>query len=268
MSLKKRFAPVVPLNIAEQLLDRNLLGGYHLLLAHDILAHQSRYEVLAKNIRARYSDSLIIMDNSLIELGHALQATDLMSAASIVNADYIIVPDALSNSQLTIDMAAEFLDTYSALAFKNQRPLMGVVQGHDMWSCTSTFLAMRELGIKAFAVPRVIVEHMGSRQPLLEWLQGYDYPIHLLGFSDNIEDDLKSCRYCNVMGIDSAVPIRAGLGKQLLDVQDTKASYGTRGDYWNWRGAIPTPQWVCVEYNLRYVNNYIQPIDGEYNGMR
>jgi hypothetical protein len=105
-----RFAPVVPLAVAQALKNANLLGTYHLLLAHDTLAHPEAYREMYGAHALPVSDDpkCVIMDNSVVELGEAMPFEQVQAAADIVDADFIVAADAFLEAEITIRRAELF----------------------------------------------------------------------------------------------------------------------------------------------------------------
>lgn len=264
-----RFAPVVPLQLArflKQSAKGDFLGGYHLLLAHDILDHPKEYVEVYGDVREKYPDAVIIIDNSIIELGKALGMAELVKASQILWPDCIVIPDVMGKGEETRQGAAEFIKTYYRYGVDNQLRLpglLGVIQGEDVADQMKTFrLYDQYSNVTHLSVPRVITAQMGSRMPLVARLYANaSTPVHLLGFSDDILDDIACARMPNVIGIDSAVPVRAGLQGQLIDLNSRggfKQNFGPRGNFWE--RAAPDGGAVhawCVLENLSEVRRWI-----------
>ena len=234
-----RFAPVVPLPIARWLQgeskEADLLGGYHLLLAHDVLQYPSEYKEVYGEVRIRYPNAWIILDNSVVELGSAIPIKELVEACRIVEPDCLVIPDVMGDAEGTERLAEEFVKRYREMFPDNKNDaLMGVAQGRFASEVRNCMYFLSSLGIKHLGIPRVVTQYLGSRiETTLHALNGYAFDsIHLLGFSDNVLVDVCSCRIPGVAGIDSAVPIRAGLKGMHLSM-DSDRDYGKRGDYWS-----------------------------------
>lgn len=230
-----QFAPVVPIPLAKHLAEQEELGDYHLLLAHDVLARPDEYKLVYGGIRE--GGGTIIMDNSLIELGRPMDIAEMLAVFKTLRPDWIVLPDHLGDYKKTLGATCKALFDWRQLTpiQRLDTELMGVVQGstfEECVSCAQWMLTQPE--ITAICVPRVLVELLGSRMPVLTWLlqQRPEMPIHLLGFSDNILDDIVSASMYNVMGIDSAVPIRLGLQNKPL-LLDKFVDAGKRGDFWD-----------------------------------
>lgn len=232
------FAPVVPLGLAKWLKEKKALGNYHLLLAHDVIEHPKEYAEVYGDI-GRDRDSCIIMDNSLIELGYAIDTSMLIDACHIVGARYAVMPDKLKEADQTYDMSEKgFKELFKKAP--EIKPVF-VVQGANIMQCLELsvrFLKLADIhGINyMLSVPRVLGDTLGSRKELIAsiWKQGV--PMHLLGFSNNLLDDVACSRMPGVVGIDSASPIRVALQRKSPLTLDWPIDPGPRGDYWttNW----------------------------------
>jgi hypothetical protein len=152
-------------------------------------------------------------------------------------------------------------------------PLMGVIQGEDVGDCIQTYYYYRDYtDIEYIAIPRIIAQRQGSRMPVLQALAGmsklHTYgdvrrrQIHLLGFSDDLLDDVSCARMPCVMGIDSAVPIRAALLKRslvpFLSVGPADIC-GPRGAFWT--EPVPEDLYIrtVLERNIVDIRRWISP---------
>lgn len=256
-----RFAPVVPLQIARVLQNQEVndyLGAYHLVLAHDIIDKPKEYQEVYGEVRTRNGDnSFIILDNSIIELGKAMEIKDLLRATEILRPDCIVIPDVMGEGTATRESAVKFVRQYVQAAYElgdsaNPPSLMGVLQGDDVNDVMETLAMFYALPfIDYIGIPRVLTKMHGSRMPTLMAMQrspalagGFDGAsdlgyrsfkgFHLLGFSDDILDDVSCARVPWIGGIDSAVPIRAGSKHIEMSLDDPTWSdrTGPRGDFW------------------------------------
>lgn len=226
----RHFAPVVPLSIAQFLKGHDALGGYHLLLAHDVLANPDAY-------RATYAGATdIIMDNSLIELGYPMRVRDVIEAARVVNAQKVVLPDVLGSLEETLTLVQQAYEDFYMLPLDVTAGLkmVAVVQGESREECSRCLHEYSKLGVE-ISIPRVLVSILGSRMDVIREAYSMGFRnMHLLGFSDNLIDDVSSVRMPGVKGIDSAVPIRAGVKGlyMALDDMDFSKNLGPRGSYW------------------------------------
>lgn len=243
-----KFAPVCPIHIYEHLAEcgPEYLGDYFLLLAHDVLANQKRYEAFFKG-----KNYTIIMDNSVIELGDACDARTLLEAAQTVDATCVAIPDVLQQGEATFQRAGAFLDEWVGMKKEREFGLMYIPQGKD----TYDFLQCIDAGLHEFGhmfdwigVARNTTGRIfPSRKQVMSlcWALAMKYSLvrkrqiqkfHLLGFSEDMQDDVDTCFEWarSVLGIDSAVPLRLGSqGKEIKDRAINFVDPGPRGDWWD-----------------------------------
>lgn len=231
------FAPVCPSRILKQLDPRNS-GTYHLLLAHDV-AKDRGYKEFFDTLYA----PTVIMDNSVIELGNAVDLNVIKEACHNVLPTTIVLPDVLLDAQATVDSCkaaltewrSAFQDVLSKpIEFSSQgRGFMIVPQGETLeeWAwCAEQF--KDDADINFWGIPRNLVGKIGTRKDAIEIAHALNPSrvIHLLGFSDDIIDDVLCARNRLVAGIDSAVPLRiASEGREMSMTLTT----GPRGDWWD-----------------------------------
>lgn len=231
-----RFAPVAPLALAELLRDHQQLGSYHLLLAHDVLLSESNSSMYAllydQGLRTRI-DRVVIMDNSVVELGVAMGAEPVMRAAEIANADFIVAADLFLDAEETKRRATAFADEAYG---QTESGIMGVVQGRTIQEvCQMVDFYADDDRFEAIAVPRCLTAQLGSRMAPLQYInnrhKGRFELVHMLGFSDNLMDDFTCARLDHVDGIDSAAPLHGAMKGIALALPNT--DFGARGMYWH-----------------------------------
>ena len=244
--MSARYSPIAPLPLLEQLHDRQLLGSYLLLLAHDVLEHPRGYIDLVDSIVDE--DRFIIMDNGVIERGNALTAIEVIEAANLVDASCIMTPDVVGNFVATQKLVIE-----QASALRNSGfPLMKVPQGQtlpELIQCADwlrDYLETPNSDPDYWGVPRWITNELGTRASMVHYIgmRAEKPKIHLLGMSENLDDDLFCARMENTMGIDSANPlVMSYTGIVLPDYKHVK-----RGCYWDlielWPQAIDNVKWM------------------------
>lgn len=249
-----QFAPVCPPAILMDMKRRGLLGSYHLLLAHDVAANPEEYETI---FRPR-GNFYIIMDNSLIELGHPCDDGTMQKAWNILDPDVAVLPDKLCDIDFTIRESFNAGSRWWRLGIDR---FLGVVQGTteaELLSCADQFVSIPF--VKALSIPRVVTDKvLGSRTEITQKIheRSPHLSIHLLGFSDNIEDDIKTAKLPFVQGIDSAVPVRAGLLGIEMDRVPAKVlnNLPPRGDFWE---SAKTLNPGAIN-NLNYIRHMIAP---------
>ncbi len=224
------FAPVAPPELLLLMKKEDMLGKYHLLLAHDVVARPELYKEVFDDVEKR----TIIMDNSLIELGSPVSVSTMAAAVEIVLTEYVVLPDHLGQSRKTIEAVKQAADDWVDAGLDN---FMVVIQGSDlrecMW-CIEEYIHMIDLGLPmgAWSVPKIIGDTLGSRREICSELSQFGKPIHLLGFTNDLEDDSHCAHMPFVQGIDSAVPLRLGVQNIRWHASMSPEQQGGRGNYW------------------------------------
>lgn len=214
------FSPVAPIKVLEELwhYDPVAFGNYHLLLAHHTVEHPTRFHNLFLEADDWFSTRglpfTVIMDNSLVECGGAVDIKMVMEAAMIINSSIrgkviAVLPDAMGNGEETRRLIDAEFDSWKWNAEANQLDLMMVLQGANNPDFIASLEYAKTLDCEWVGVPRVLVKTLGSRKgPTALACRVLKQKVHLLGFSDDQNDDYLCSRYGGVSGIDSAVPIR------------------------------------------------------------
>lgn len=234
-----RFAPVAPIHILEELNARPGADNYHLPLAHDVLRFPKEYEALFQRSISDDYRRTVILDNSVIELGLSVDVGIIKEAAEIVKANVIVLPDVLLDTDKTIRDCLAALEEWDRIFTDSslmKYTFMIVPQGTDRGSwarCAEAFANDTRIGW--WGIPRNYnIKGLGSRRDAVEIVRAINSNrrIHLLGFSDDIVDDILAARAPGVTGIDSAVPIRAAsLGLPFSMGLD--AVLPPRGEWWD-----------------------------------
>jgi hypothetical protein len=262
-----KFAPVAPIQILEGMKDAGCLGDYHLLLAHHVLEEPDRFIDLFQD----ETMNTIFMDNSIVELGDAASDDKVLEACQIIAAArpktfggtqerhwiYPVLTDVMGDGPATIEAS-----TASYAWWRENAPEflpMVVLQGNDWETFTRTvdyFLSGPEFKDLAYVgIPRVLVEHLGTRQLAIQYVDAIapDINVHLLGFSDDVVDDIICSNMAAVQGIDSAVPVRysysggTGLYTPTSDIPARPADWFDKGEYTKdiWDNLAAIRRWVA-----------------------
>jgi hypothetical protein len=178
------------------------LGNYQLLIAPIVLRDPKGFKAFFQE----HDDHFVIVDNGVIELGRSLKVEDLYHAARLVDAQLVVMPDTIDDAPATIRQTAAALAEFRVL--DKATDTMGVVQGTTFEECMECARDLVDLGVDWLSPPRGLTKNLGTRVPLVQALASeFGLPMHVLGFSDNIEDDLKAAvAHRSVRGIDAATP--------------------------------------------------------------
>lgn len=264
------FAPVAPLPLLQSLweAEQSAVGNYHLLLAHDVMKSsdsEREYARFFNEVRKVYEGDLtIIMDNSLVELGSAVDMKMAIDAALALSADCVVAPDVMGDGKATIEAFNTFTTTAAWQRCKDaDLGIMAVPQGPDLQTyvrCLEVYADYPE--VSWVGIPRIASrpDHLGGRRDLCAIAHAINpsWDMHLLGFSDDVIDDILSvrCSQYPARGIDSAVPVRAGIAG--LKFRASRSNYGPRGSYWE-----------TTEHNQQTIDNIvdIRCLVGEWEDM-
>ncbi len=172
----------------------------HMFLTH-LVEKYPFYAKFAKEVKG-YK----ILDNSLIELGGAVDLKRVLEAAALIEADEIILPDVFQNGPATIDAVNTALSELNDLYPNRSWPykLMAVAQGKDekeWFKCYQTLLNNPDIDV--IGVPKILAKtHPDGRAHFVNnYCMLKQKPHHLLGLwysiveFNNYEDieDIRSC---------------------------------------------------------------------------
>lgn len=270
------FAPVCPIHILESLIDIDQAGNYHLPLAHDVIHNEIRYERAFKVIREQYGHylSTVILDNSVIELGSAVNIEVIAAAAKTVKANVIVLPDVLLDASATITQCRKALDPWSKKLDhelgEGNYTFMYVPQGttpNEFAACAEALAEDERIGW--WGIPRNYnIKGLGSRRDAVDIVHMLNPKrnIHLLGFSDNILDDILSARHPAVTGMDSAVPLRAASHGVSMSF-DMDKELPPRGDWWEDPKTVFDVEMVKnLKWIRRHIGDHQRKIERQYIG--
>lgn len=124
-----------------------------------------------------------ILDNSLIELGGAVELPRVLSAAQEINAQEIILPDKFLDCQGTLEAVRESIQQLKNLGELGKYKLMAVAHGSTVeeWvHCFKELEAIKEIDV--IGIPKVTAKLQPGGRPALEsiWRNSHKQ-IHLLG---------------------------------------------------------------------------------------
>lgn len=235
--MTKHFAPVAPLSVHRQLERRGALGPYNLLIASEILKDMEGYGHFWTRVLREEGFELFV-DNGVIELGYALPIVHLADAVAQVVATTIILPDTIDDMRMTVKQVHNAADQWRASGVAGVK-MLGVVQGTTVAECVDCATAHAKAGVDMLAIPRGLTKNLGSRSLVAQIIseEHPNKPLHLLGFSENIEDDIFTAATTpTVLGIDAATPVWLGMAARrgLFTARPPKsADFGPR-PAWFW----------------------------------
>lgn len=212
-----RAAIITPIPLLEKYAVRS---NFHLVLAHLVLSSREYTEFY--RWRSREGDYLLL-DNGVAETGVPRPIEEIVHAAKLVEADEIILPDALFDMDRTLLNAGEavmWLDCRGITAYR----VMAVPQGRtlpDWLRCYQELLSLgsvESIGVSKFVADIVPAREgrPGGREAVVDVLDllGLVDPnreYHLLGVrSDPLEVLRCSQRYRWLRSVDSCIAVMSG----------------------------------------------------------
>lgn len=249
-----KYSPIAPIGLLQQLHDDRLLDNYLLLLAHDVLEHDQAYlKLIEEWEETSLQPTTIIMDNGTIENGAPVSLEDLMEAAALVDANVVVGPDVVGDYEETKKLMMEQGDI-----IRGSYKMMLIPQGETLEMACECVRWMDERfptpEEQWWGIPRWMANDFGTRQGVITYINNYargsgEIKIHLLGMSEDLDDDLRCAKTLSVVGIDSANPMVLGyLHESIEDPQRPK--HPERGDYWSSDYLHP-----LMSDNVRWVHN-------------
>lgn len=229
------FCPVMPVHIAKAFKDRGELGKRHLLLAHDVVKRPKEYADVFQDLPW---DKHVILDNSVVELGHAVDVGMIKEAAEICLPTCVVLPDAYQDCEETVKSVGKSIDEWYdkiVRAWPSAMSFMYLPQGknkHEFAICAEAF--GQDSRIQWWGVPRnYCVQDIGSRVEALRICRMVNSmrQTHMFGFSDDFVDDMISANHPDVYSIDSAVPIRAASSNKRFSL-GMGPLLAPRGNWW------------------------------------
>ena len=189
------------------------------LLLHDIINNWRSVGKIFNSYKDEFKGMKIILDNSVIELGKPLNVADITEGLNIINSwnidpkITIVCPDVVCNKKETFLAAIDFIHNINANANANANAnidnIMFVPQGNTLHDWEKSFEELSRLSTSLkiqsiFGIPRNIINRKYTKSRSYIANQNPDKNFHLLGFSNNLLDDISSSMCPNVKSIDTS----------------------------------------------------------------
>ena len=235
-----QLAPIIPPKLVPHL--REEVQDYNFVIA-------TKHPV---ELVQEYYTGIVIVDNGAYEDGTSADPEMLAdyAAAIVGNGREVVVavPDVIADAEGTVLAATKAIPYLRRAGAK----LLGIPQGVTQQEVLECARRLYILGVDWFGVPKHLRRRLGTRVYITRALaRAFRMPIHLLGFSDVIADDLASLRWPHVTGIDSATPVWAGATGGFIHLN--KESGHRPIDFW---------EWSAEEVPLEQVREYIRNFSG------
>lgn len=189
-----KIASIVPMKNVENTFD----GDYAMLLAHLKDYYPER----------RNKNCYVIMDNSLIELGGAVDVETVYNAAKQCGADEFILPDVFQDADATILEVSRSIGWLYANEHIGEFRLMAVCQGSTIADFVKCFKALNSIPeIHCIGIPKVAANLIPTGRPGLEKIwEGSSKAIHLLGCWQNLDELRQYKRPALIRSCDTCIP--------------------------------------------------------------
>jgi hypothetical protein len=196
-----------------QLIHKYCVTDYHLALAHMVV--KDKTYAMEYRLRADQGEH-VILDNSVVEMGEPVMPSTLSEAANDIHAAEVIVPDFTQDKEKTLEAAREYVPDLKGRLPEDTR-LMVVPQGIDeeQWLECLHEMALNlgdvfhSVGIPKNLGPQrlAVLTELDSQREFL-----FPFDFHLLGTWGNpVEVHYIAVHFPWVRGVDSKIPVRAGL---------------------------------------------------------
>ena len=189
-----KLASIVPMKNVEHTFD----GDYAMLLAHLKDYYPKEHK----------RNCYVIMDNSLIELGGAVDVETVYNAAKECGADEFILPDVFQDSDATIQKVIESIRWLHTNKHIHEMRLMAVCQGKTIADFLDCLHALEQIPeIHCIGIPKIASNLAAGGRPALEPLwQGSPKAIHLLGCWKNLDEFTKYKNPAAIRSCDTCIP--------------------------------------------------------------
>ena len=189
-----KLASIVPVkNIA-----RTFDGDYAMLLAH-------LKDYYPKNPN---KNCYTIMDNSLIELGGAVDIKTVYEAAEQCQVNEFILPDVFQDGEATVKRVVKDIEWLSSEGIVDKFRLMAVCHGKTFEEFVNCFYELESIPeIHCIGIPKVVGTWLGGGRPALEDLwKGSPKAIHLLGCTKNLNEFRQYKNPAAIRSCDTCIP--------------------------------------------------------------
>jgi len=236
------------------LLEWNAMTDLDFVLAHRVLEDEG-YARFHRNRRAARE---LILDNSLHELGASLPIADLLRAAQLVRADYVISPDRFGDPDWTIEQYWQLQEAAEG-AF-----CLGVVLHGQTEDERRSFL--QDVNSADMLCLPYRANRLAWYEESREYIHDWWFRIHLLGV--NTLDELRSFAAHSKKktgsqsrvarwSVDTSKPIKLGIDGRRIDDGVTLRGASTSSKELLGITELSEAQRELCEHNLDYLHSFV-----------
>lgn len=244
----------VPINMLQMSRGFN---DYDYALVHLFEDHPDYFEFYKESVAM---GRRVILDNSLYELGEAFDMAEYAKWIEKLKPTYYIIPDAFWDSQVTMDLAMEWMVNYGK-HIDPQIKRIGVAQGGTYAEIRNTYKFLEQIcDCIAFTFKfdsRILSDEDLNLHTFLDNLI-VKYPgIQISGDDLTPEDKQAACRYLVLKKLDSDGIINRSKEHHLLGLQNTTLLY--ESCLFPWVTSIDTSNPIITGFdgNTYYFNETI-----------
>jgi len=184
-------------------------SNYHMALTHLVEKHCCYERYYHKRSSA---GDFVMLDNSLIELGEAMEFSRVIEAGMKIAADEIILPDKMMDGPGTLKAVEEALSNPALHYYEGG--VMAVCHGKDLREFFNTFIQLSRIKeIDTIGIPKAVSRFGVTRNEALSRLYLHDCfdegqkAIHLLGANGYEDFDIPTNLKKRIRGIDTVYPV-------------------------------------------------------------
>lgn len=203
------------------------LGHIELAFSHLMAEEGSIYSEYY--YKARALGRQIILDNGVMEMGHADQSDALLDIATRLRPRFLTPPEILHDGTTTLNLTRTFAERFIETGLYPQTELLGVAHGSSFQEWVRCFIGLREIAsVGRIGIPYDLRFDVPGQQPsvtdspleamvarrvaLCEWIAANHpgQPVHLLGLAHPGELRIQ-CRHSFVVSNDSSISVVSAL---------------------------------------------------------
>lgn len=188
---------IYPLSQVDKYLNQNM----NMFLTHLVEKNRMYREI------ARRCDGYKILDNSIIELGSAVDVGRVAEAAAFIGADEIILPDAYKDCDGTLKMVENALNWLDRHGCRNVFKVMAVAHGATEEDWSHCFQRLENIAeIDVIGIPKVLATmHPAGRPHFEQYWYNTSKTIHLLGLWYSFSELLEYQRPNEIRSVDTCL---------------------------------------------------------------
>lgn len=249
-------------------------GDYHMVIAPWALKYRVLAEYYSRSLRP--ASAWVMMDSGVFE-GHDLTVENLRSAAVLVRADEVILPDVIRDAKLTLQKSYQAFMRLRELYFpdgdtvrEGPERVMFIPQGNtneEWWKCLRAWHGMWQNLTTDIGLTIGLVSYRDRREGdasrardlirMMESAKASGYDVHMLGIprvGEFLSAELPLAHRLGVRGVDTSLPFALGVAGKLLTKYAEKVPLGPPEEY----EKLSYSQRTLAKTNIRILRTFIE----------